>query len=184
MHERRGVAGSFCLQPQEALKDITPYRSFISCKAHSGHNHTDQQCVGGCHRILPMEKFSKNSRRMRKYKCIDCTQHQLYLEPHAAVPAPNTLLDTAEKEALAQCLSVCLMLSAPDGPRDHRSSEVKLCEAGACTNRNFPVLKTRLPTTEHGIHQLISSVGSCLSTSYNIFRQGEDPRSSSRSEMG
>ncbi|KAK3954658.1 Stc1 domain-containing protein [Pseudoneurospora amorphoporcata] len=83
-------------------KDITPYRSFISCKAHSGHNPTDQQCMGGCHRILPMEKFSKNSRRMRKFKCIDCTQHQLYLEPHATVPAPNTLLDTAEKEELAQ----------------------------------------------------------------------------------
>lgn len=83
-------------------KAVTPYRSFISCKAHSGHNPTDVQCVGGCHRILPLERFSKNSRRLRKFKCIDCTQHQLYLEPYATVPAPNTLLDTTEEEELAQ----------------------------------------------------------------------------------
>lgn len=53
-------------------------------------------------RILPLEKFSKNSRKLRTFKCIDCTQHQLYLQPHATVPAPNTLLTTAEKEELAR----------------------------------------------------------------------------------
>lgn len=83
-------------------KSITPFNSFISCKAHSGHNPTDRQCQGGCLRILPMDRFSKNSIRLRKYKCIDCTQHQLYLEPHDTAPAPNTLLDTTEKEEFHQ----------------------------------------------------------------------------------
>ncbi|EGO56315.1 hypothetical protein NEUTE1DRAFT_101590 [Neurospora tetrasperma FGSC 2508] len=83
-------------------KAVTAYNSFISCKAHSGHDPRDQQCQGSCMRILPLEKFSKNSRRLRTYKCIDCTQHQLYLQPHATVPAPNTLLTTAEKEELAR----------------------------------------------------------------------------------
>lgn len=83
-------------------KAITPYRSFISCKRHSGHNPTDIQCTGGCHRVLPIENFSKNTRRLRKFKCNDCTGHQGLLEPNATVPAPNTLMDTAEKEEFAQ----------------------------------------------------------------------------------
>ncbi|KAJ4414059.1 hypothetical protein N0V85_003320 [Neurospora sp. IMI 360204] len=89
-------------ESRRSNRAITPYNSFISCKAHSGHNPFDKQCQGGCLRILPLEKFSKNSRRLGKYKCMDCTQHQLYLQPHATVPAPNTLLDTTEKDELAQ----------------------------------------------------------------------------------
>ncbi|KAK3397043.1 hypothetical protein B0T20DRAFT_470626 [Sordaria brevicollis] len=89
-------------QNRRENKAITPFNSFISCKAHSGHVPGNKQCVGGCLRILPLDKFSKNSIRQRKFKCIDCTQHQVYLEPHDTAPAPNTLLDTAEKEELEE----------------------------------------------------------------------------------
>ncbi|KAK4195319.1 Stc1 domain-containing protein [Triangularia verruculosa] len=134
-------------QKKIAIKAATPTHSTISCIRHSAATKApEMQCEGPCDKFLPLDSFSKSSRRNKRYWCKDCTDWTEKSEVGEYLPPPGTKIQPGEFDTLKTRASQFMldndyengipiegMISAPSVivEEDEEEGEFRLMSAGS-----------------------------------------------------